>query len=105
MITITIPHNDVILHFVVITHSILASVSPSFRPPGSWFEKGDVLQSRPLPEALHPAWKAQHLPLAATPRPGETLRSGLQHSQPTMEHRGTHSLTHAQQYTSSHMCP
>lgn len=61
---------------------------PSVRPPGSRFEEGDVLQPRPVPEALHPAWKTQHLPLAASPRPGETLRGGLQHSQPTVEHRG-----------------
>lgn len=58
-------------------------MSPCFlsvRPAGTWFEEGDVLQSRSLPEALHPAWKAQHFPFAATPWPGETLWSGLQHS-------------------------
>lgn len=69
-----------------------------FRPPSSWFKEGDVFQSRPLPEALHPAWKAQHLPIAASPRPGEALRSGLQYSQPTMEHRGTDRTTFSHVY-------
>lgn len=47
------------------------------RSAGHWFEERNVLQSGPLPEAVHPAGKAQHLPLAATPRPGEALQSGL----------------------------
>lgn len=79
---------------------VVTVCAASLRPAGGGTEEGDVLQSWSVPEALHPAWEAQHLPIAAAPRPGAALHSGVQHHQPPVELRGT-TLAHRSNFIST----